>query len=485
VIIGGGYNHKDLTDMWGYDAAQDRWWKLDATVPIGFYITADFAPEKKLLVLLTNTQRPGDRMTCNVLYPVRTTYGFRIDSEALKSTAQPAATRQDSLVKRANVEVQSPAVGKLESLPANEWVLLKPSEQGAPTRSWGSATFDTARGEILYWGGGHCSYGGSDVDAYDPGTNRWRAADNAPEFPERLWDRGVRSAGVTFRGAPWTDHGRRIYAFDPVSRRMIMMRTIRLTTGYEPAALREYPKKTSVAPDAVVQTPSSYTRYATFGYDTQSAAWELLGPAPVGMDTLVTTPRGVMGVNVDWPERLNDAGYQRLRSDGDPPEDTAVYLFSFAERRWTRLGNEQPSPQNLYESASLAYDSKRDRLMLHGGGARRNELWAFDVKTGRWILLEPLGDRPSASREAAYLPKADALLISAPAPDQRDVLAVWVYTPGDNTWRRVTTSFAGAAPRGASGQNRAMVYDPKRDLLLMVLGETAGRAAVYGMRYTP
>ena len=77
------------------------------------------------------------------------------------------------------------------------------------------------------------------------------------------------------------------------------------------------------------------------------------------------------------------------------------------------------------------------------------------------------------------------MLISSPAPEDRSVLAVWAYTPADNTWRRVKTSFAGTAPRGASGQNRAMVYDPKRNLLLLVLGETAGQAAVYGMRYSP
>ena len=485
VIIGGGYNRSDLTDMWVYDAAGDRWWKLDAKVPVGFYVTADIAPEKNLIVLVTNTQKPDDRMTCNVLYPVRTTYGFRIDSAALKAAAKPASTRNEPMAKRVNANPPTAAAVRLDSIAANQWTLLSSSERGAPTRSWGSATFDSARGEILYWGGGHCGYGGSDVDAYDPGTNRWRAADNAPEFPERAWDRGVRSAGVTFRGAPWTDHGRRIYAYDPVSRKMIMMRTIRSTTGYDPEALREYPQKRTVAPDAVVQTPSSYMRYATFSYDTQSGQWELLGPAPVGLDTVVTTPRGVMGVNVDWPERLNDSGYQRPWSPKDPPLDNAVYLFNLAEKRWTRLGGGQPSPQNLYELTSLAYDTRRDRLLLHGGGARRDELWAFDMKAQRWTHLDPRGDKPIASREAAYLPNRDVLLISSPAPEDRNVLAVWAYTGNDNTWRRVQTSFAGAPPRGASGQNRAMVYDARRDLLLLVLGETSGRAAVYGMRYAP
>lgn len=484
VIIGGGYNRHDLTDMWAYDVTTDRWLELSAKVPTGFYLTADIAPDQRLIVLLTNMKRPDDRRTCNELYPVRTTYGFRIDAGTLKARAKPATMRHQPMTKRVNPETAAAPV-KLDSFPANQWVLLNGGDQNVPTRSWGSATFDTARGEILYWGGGHCGYGGSDVDAYDPGLNHWRFADSAPEFPERAWDKGGRLAGVTFRGAPWTDHGRRIYAYDPVSRKMIMMRTIRSTTGYDPEGLRDYPAKRTAAPDAIVQTPSSYSRYATFGYDRESGAWELLGPAPVGMDTLVTTPRGVMAVNVDWPERLNDPGYQRPWSPKDPPLDTAVYLFSAAEKRWTRLGTQQPSPQNLYESASLAYDTKRDRLMLHGGGARRNELWAFDHATRRWIHLDPKGGSPNASRESVYVPKADVLLIGSPAPEDRNVLALWAYSPGNNTWRRVQTSFAGAVPRGASGQNRAMVYDSKRDLLLMILGETAGRAIAYAMRYQP
>ncbi|MCZ2079278.1 MAG: hypothetical protein LC130_30285 [Bryobacterales bacterium] len=484
VIIGGGYNQRDLTDMWAYDAAADRWWELDAKVPAGFYITADIASDKRLIVLLTNSRRPDDRMTCNVLYPVRTTYGFRIDSKALRTAARPATVRHEPVTKRVNANRAS-AKARLDSLPLNQWVLLNNTKESAPVRTWGSATFDTTRGEILYWGGGHCGYGGSDVDAYSLETNRWRFADDAPEFPERAWDLGVRSAGVTFRGSPWTEHGRRIYAYDPVSGNMIMAIGIRLTTGYDPEALRDCPARRTVAPDAIVQTPSSYTRNTTFSYDTQSGRWELAGPAPLGVDTLVSTPHGVMGVNVNWRSRLNDAGYQLPWRPQDPPVDHTVYLFNLAGKRWTRLGSGQPSPQNLYEMTSLAYDTKRNRLMLHGGGARRNELWAFDYRTRRWIHLKPEGDSPAASREAVYLPAADVLLISSPAPENRGVLALWAYSPDKNRWRRVAASFAGGAPRGAAGQNRAMVYDPKHDLILLVLGESLGKAAIYGMRYSP
>ena len=69
-------------------------------------------------------------------------------------------------------------------------------------------------------------------------ANTWRSSDPAPEYPERLWNHGVREAGVTFGGRPWMEHGRRIYAYDPVSRKMIVVRRLRLTTGYEPPAIR-------------------------------------------------------------------------------------------------------------------------------------------------------------------------------------------------------------------------------------------------------
>ena len=107
------------------------------------------------------------------------------------------------------------------------------------------------------------------------------------------------------------DHGRKIYAYDPVSLKMVMARYIRLTSGYDPAPLSQYPAKRTAAPDAVVNSPSSYSRHATFTYDPASGRWDLSGGAPEGVDTLVTTRHGVMGVNVDWPSRLNDAGYNR------------------------------------------------------------------------------------------------------------------------------------------------------------------------------
>ena len=498
VIIGGGYNRHDLTDMWAYDPARDRWQKLVGDVPTGFYISADYAPDKNSILLVANTRKPGDTMTCNVLYPVRTTYVFRVDKETVlapESTAQPQQPmlkygpgESPKSTKTADGQAGTP---KLSELPANQWTELGGSNGAAPLRTWGSATFDADRSRILNWGGGHCGYESNNVDAFDVASQGWQSL-GSTESPERLWDHGVRLAGVTFEGAPWTDHGRRIYAYDPVSRKLIMVRTIRLTTGYDPPALARFSADRSVAADALLNPPSSYTRYTTWSFDLTTARWELLGGAPLGLDTLLTTRRGVMGVNVHWQSRLNDAGYL-LPYRASQPYDTMIDLFDARQLRWTRMDTPQPSPQNLYEMTSLAYDSKRDRVILHGGGANRDELWAFELSTRRWKNLQPkVLDPPGAAppicaREAAYLPNQDVVLVFGRPGKDPSKLALFAYRARDNSWTQLNVPMPRGAALGEYNENRAMVYDAKHDVVLLVLGAGGdeGKAVVYGMRYQP
>ena len=342
--------------------------------------------------------------------------------------------------------------------------------------------FDSDRERILYWGGGHCGYGGSDVDEYDVTEHSWIGTP-APDYPERTWNHGVRLAGMTFDGAPWTDHGRRVFAYDPPGRRMILVPRFWLTTGYRPNWLRGFSTDQSVAPDALVRPPSGYRAGVAYSYDLATRTWRLLGPAPTGMDTLLTTPHGAVGVTVNWPGRLNDAGYHLPWSPSDPPEENRIYLLKGA--RWERLGQGE-SPQNLYEMTSLTYDSKRDQVILHGGGKRRDELWTFSMKTRRWknmrpTVVSPVGaEPPVCTRESVYLPDQDVMLIYG----QRGEM--WTYSPAANAWRQVRVPASeGAGMHAGVGQNRAMVYDPKRGLILLVLGAGGdeGKASVYALRF--
>jgi hypothetical protein len=501
VLIGGGYNRADLNDMWAYDAAQDRWRKLTGDVPAGFYLSADLAPEKRLLILTTNTKTPGDGHRCNELYPVRSTYAYRIDKATIvdsdaavkPQTAMPKMPEgQSGRNDKPDPERQKAQAERLRTLPVNQWVALANPARVATTRSWGSATIDTDRGRILYWGGGHCGYGGSDVDSYDIDQHTWQASTETPDYPHRQWNLGVRLAGVTFGGNPWTVHGRKIYAYDTVSRKMVMVRPIHLMTGYVPDKLRDFPGEPRAHEGAKVKTPTWYWKYATWLFDPDTGRFDIVGPAPVGVDALVTTKHGVMGVNVDWPNRDDDAGYNRPWAPGQPNEDTALLALDSARKTWKRLGDKQPSPQNLYEQTSLAYDSQRDQVLLHGGGAKRDELWAFDLKTNQWKDLKPKVAAPAGAappicnRESVYIASQDVMLTYGPAPDKRSAAALWAYKPGDNTWNRIDVAAPpGIDPRVAAGQNRALAYDPKRDIVLLVLGTHGdqGKTQVFALRY--
>jgi hypothetical protein len=484
VLVGGGYDRDDRTDLWSYDVAGDRWQRLAGAVPTGFYLSADVDPEERTILLVASSRAEGERTRCNVTFPARTTYGYRIDDQTF-AHAVPATEVQPPVPKRPpepapridDPERRRAQQQRLRELAPNRWQLLDGPGRVAPARTWGSATFDPDRGLVLYWGGGHCGYGGSDVDAYDVATHTWRSADVTPEYPGRLWNHGVGLAGVTFRGNPWTEHGRRMYAYDPVSHRMIMAHPIRLTAGYEPAALSGLPVAHTVAPDAL--TPrSSIRRNTTWSYDPDGGRWQILAGAPEGVDTLVTTRHGVVGVDVNWRARMNAAGYQLPWSPATPPEPRTVHLLDVARRRWTPLARGAAGPQNTYEMTTLVYDSRRDRLLLHGAGPKRDELWAFDLATRRWKDLRPSVDAgdapPPCGREGVYLPKQDVLLTQAGG-------ATWVYEPGSNHWRRHDIPLV-----AGNGPSRAMVYDPAHDVVLLVraAGGDDGHAEVYALRVT-
>jgi hypothetical protein len=175
---------------------------------------------------------------------------------------------------------------------------------------------------------------------------------------------------------------------------------------------------------------------------------------------------------------LNDAGYQWPWTPDSPHQDTAIYLYRAADQRWERLNSKDaPSPQNLYELTSLTYDTRRDQVILHGGGMKRDELWTFDFSTRQWKNKQPGPDTgmPACSREAVYLPRQDLFLTYGDG--------VWTWKPADNKWRRIDIPFDGQRPQ--VGQNVAMVYDPKRDIVFLVLGERGdlGLAQVYALRY--
>jgi hypothetical protein len=187
-----------------------------------------------------------------------------------------------------------------------------------------------------------------------------------------------------------------VYAYDPASKLIINTKTVLLTAGYEPAPFKRVDARDPVTGPGEDYTRSSYRNWVTTTYDPAKERWETIYDGRPGLDLTVTTPRGVMAVDHHW--------------DSIDSTDNSVYALDVAARRWNQLTKTGPKPRNLYEMTALVYDSKRDQLILHGGGPQRDELWRFRLSGDSWEKIEPQfapgsgGKPPACRREAVYLP---------------------------------------------------------------------------------
>ena len=231
----------------------------------------------------------------------------------------------------------------------------------------------------------------------------------------------------------------------------------------------------------------------------QEAAVAAVAPVSAASQQMTSVRLFVFGVDrsirvVDVVLPLNSAdkpAFNGLLPTSGMANNT-VYLLDVAGRRWKKLSGAGPRPRNLYEQTLLVYDSKRDQLILHGSGPRRDELWRFPLSSKAWEIIEPQfapgtgGRAPECVREAVYLPKDDVMLTAGRPAGTREAGAIWAYHVGENRWYKVDLPLPpGKRANDLIGQNRAWAYDPEHNLVLMVLGDRPGdegRAQVFALR---
>ena len=323
---------------------------------------------------------------------------------------------------------------RLEKLPANEWVATNPPYRPRLNRDWGTAVIDTRRDMMLRWSGGHSAHGGTDVPHFHFATNRWELA-YPVEFPlGQLYSNTSYPAGVNFNLRPgMTGHTYQNYGFDPVSGKMVQ-------TGH-------------------------YRHF--YIYDPDRADWIGRGEKPKGMQygscfytlTLCSTAAGV----VCWTK------------------DGRLYLCRLAENAWTELaakGDKLPGAR--VDSSTLAYDSRRDRVVFfrkdYGHKASYDgRVYALDMKTRCVSTLSPAGMAGAA--EIAWLDRccydaANDLVLFATFLKGADG---WSRTPAydcaSNRWVSLAIKYgvkkAGRRWRRAMphGHSCGVMFDANRKLL--------------------
>lgn len=88
---------------------------------------------------------------------------------------------------------------------------------------------------------------------------------------------------------------------------------------------------------------------------------------------------------------------------------------------WSRVVNDKEKNPGRREMHAMAWDSKRERMLLFGGHRYRsndgnydylNDTWAYDSKTGAWVQLQTTANPPGRSQHGmVYDPERDEILL--------------------------------------------------------------------------
>lgn len=139
-----------------------------------------------------------------------------------------------------------------------------------------------------------------------------------------------------------------------------------------------------------------YAESATWEWD--GAAWARSTAAPPGGTTQLAGSRLVY-----------DDARARVYSVGNRDRGASPWLYEPAQSRWTAAPSSGPSPLPR-EWAGVAYDVRRDRVMLFGGYALNGagganiggDLYEWDPASGAWQACPATGAAPAARMNAAF-----------------------------------------------------------------------------------
>jgi len=312
-------------------------------------------------------------------------------------------------------------------------------------RDWGSATLDPDRDLILRFSGGHSAHGGTDVLHYHLSTNRWELPFPV-EFPlGQLYSNTSYPEGYNFNRRPWvTGHTYQNYGYDPGLKKMLFAGQTTHTYVYDPTRADWVGR--FAKPEGMVYNSCFYTI------------------------TICPTPRGSFA----WTAH------------------GGLFRFDAESGRWEAWSlPEGELPGAIVDNSTLAYDSKRDRVLFwrKGYGEKHTydgRIHAVDLKKQQVAELKPEGMAGAAAIpylcQIRYDAKHDLMLVGATLPPGPDGLRrTPAYDCQKNRW--VSLRVTGDDPHGERGRNVSlgMMYDRKRGLFWAV--DTKSR--VFALRLDP
>jgi hypothetical protein len=434
VLLLGGYGYESswgsypamyknrALEAWAYDAAADRWefvaaWDKDGppSSQAPFPIRAAAGADDAVTVLCKGTwQCRLDVSRPDAVGAAR--LGVKPGAvERRKQFYDPEWYKQ-----KAGPGDPAKTEAELSALAPNTWTLRPQPNRPDILGDWANSLFSPELDVIVRWAGGHCNYGGTAPLVYDVKADRW----SVPFAPEMYLEFCASNMGLldgwSFSGSPWMPgHTCNATGYDPESKSMVYV-----SSGH------------------------------SFFFDLAKGKWSRAEkPNPFQtyghVTTLVNTPKGT----IVWT--------------GLPGRETALQLLDSKARTWSKLPITGTLPLTTYDQHGVAYDAKRDRLLLFSGvDKNKGDVMAYDMKTGeaKWLNAAGKAKAGVASRNALYLPEADAVLIGNRITADGGKKPWLLYDCEKNAWFAVT--MAGGDPLDKTPHyDLGLMHDPKRKLI--------------------
>jgi hypothetical protein len=417
--------HRPPTELWTYDVAAHRWdflGRADAKAgpdgPTNFFLSAAVDADERVLMLGQSGAWECQIDAARNDNAGRKTHGERSDAVVRRRLSHEPRWYSEGLPSTIAGRIDA----QLKELPANEWRIQPTPRRPMMNMDWGSAVFMPEHDLIVRFSGGHSAYSGTAPFVYDVKTDRY-SLPFAPEYPiEYVYSNDQVRGEWSFKENPWmTGHTYK-------------------STGYDPNL------------KAFVFAPHEYTYF----FDPKTSRWSRTpekNPYQPNfyIVTVCATPRGA----VVWANRRQGGGPGLWRLDAET-------------KTWKALPLKGDMPATSADHHGMAYDSKRDRLLLFSDlGKNKGDVLEYDFKTGatRWLNASGKDHALAQSRETIYVAEADAVLIGAHIKGT----SLWpMYDCATNSW--VGIDLKGADPVGKKAFNNSMglMYDPNRRLVWAV-----------------
>lgn len=258
---------------------------------------------------------------------------------------------------------------------------------------------------IFYFGGGHSSHPGNDVDLYHIGSNQWEVQ-NVPECPANGSPEAIGICGsggtvskLTPMGRPYTQHAYRQCTYDSTRKRFLCVLpsgTWSFDTADRAWTCLAGPSKGTFSPDwslshggavydaaadrlvAFVTNPSGATSgRGVYAFNPSSNSWsfQTLFPSPTGFADLGVFP----AYNTDKQEIAVVFGSWML------------YRYHLPSNTWNRVSSFPSALAGL--PPNFDYDTRSKRMVFlrppyaDSSVTRPAKIWAWDVDSNLWANL--------------------------------------------------------------------------------------------------